>query len=527
MEEPTSLNYAIGNPENEPKVETTSQETTSEQINNRTIWDDNNDGSGAVGLKAEEISPGTFNPRNHWYERTLNAQIHPLVRYFCSLSTEQVVSRYCHMNPKTEPEVLHKWLQYPPKSFAWSGADLFHVTSAQGKRQMVVIEVNSSPSGQKSMPPLYEDEEQGGYRKLIEGTFLPRLAQRRRLPTGGLAVIFDKNYMEASGYAAAMADLTGEIVHLVPAYKNSAQHFMRFNDRVLEIFSASQNAWIPMRGAFRYVTQQPWTRIPVNTRSFILNPMVACLAGGRNKLVASKAYDLFNAELIPKGLRIQTPYTIWDVQQEEVPLWVHRLGGKAVVKVPYSNAGQGVFTIMNEQELNRFSEIEFKYKSFIVQSLIGNYGWSSKGQEGLLYHIGTVPSPQCCTYVADVRMMIHHSQDGWKPLALYARRAQMPLTQKLDPNTDSWSMLGTNLSVKQGDGGWSTDTSRLLMFDRKDFNQLGLGIDDLIEGFVQTVLSTIAIDLMADKLTSEKGTLKMSLFRSLNNDPALLSEIEP
>jgi hypothetical protein len=65
------------------------------------------------------------------------------------------------------------------------------------------------------------------------------------------------------------------------------------------------------------------------------------------------------------------------------------------------------------------------------------------------------------------------------------------------------------------------------MFDRKDFNQLGLGIDDLIEGFVQTVLSTIAIDLMADKLTTEKGTLKQSLFRSVNNDPALHKEIEP
>jgi hypothetical protein len=28
---------------------------------------------------------------------------------------------------------------------------------------------------------------------------------------------------------------------------------------------------------------------------------VACLAGGRNKLVAAKAYDFFNAEFEPKG----------------------------------------------------------------------------------------------------------------------------------------------------------------------------------------------------------------------------------
>lgn len=33
-------------------------------------------------------------------------------------------------------------------------------------------------------------------------------------------------------------------------------------------------------------------------------------------------------------------------------------------------------------------------------------------------------------------------------------------------------MLGTNLSVKE-DGKWSTETNRLLLMDRKDFNQLG------------------------------------------------------
>jgi hypothetical protein len=488
--------------------------------------DENGDGSGGLHPLSQIIDPGTFDPQAHWYERSVNAQIHPLVRFFCSLSTEQIVTRYCHMNPRTIPEVLHRWLLYSPKYLAWSGADLFHVTSAHGKRQMVVIEVNSSPSGQKSMPPLYEDDVQGGYRKLIERTFLPRLLQRRRLPSGGLAILYDKNAMEATGYAAAMADAFQEPVYLVPSYRTTSHDFIKFEDRVLHVKCPKKSEWVPIRGAFRYITQQPWSRIPVHTRTFILNPIVACLAGGRNKLVAAKAYDLFNAELAAHGLKIQIPYTIWDVSQEEVPLWVNRLGGKAVVKVPYSNAGQGVFTIVNQEELNAFSNTTFRYKSFIVQSLIGNYGWSSKGHEGLLYHIGTVPTSQGCTYVADVRMMIHHTVDGWKPLALYARRAQTALTRELQEGANSWAMLGTNLSVKKDDGSWGTDTSRLLMFDRKDFNLLGLGIDDLIEGFVQTILATIAIDLMADKLTSEKGTLKSSLFRSINNDPSLHAEIE-
>jgi hypothetical protein len=44
---------------------------------------------------------------------------------------------------------------------------------------------------------------------------------------------------------------------------------------------------------------------------------------------------------------------------------------------------------------------------------------------------------------------------------------------------DSWSILGTNLS-KKTDAGWDTETNRLLLMDRKDFNKLGIGIDELV-----------------------------------------------
>jgi hypothetical protein len=90
---------------------------------------------------------------------------------------------------------------------------------------------------------------------------------------------------------------------------------------------------------------------------------------------------------------------------------------------------------------------------------------------------------------------------------------------------DTWDMLGTNLSVKLPDGGWTTDTSRLILMDRKDFNQLGLGIDDLIDAYIQTVLSVIAIDRMSVRLM-ENGTFDYQLFRSLNPDDALLNEIK-
>ena len=64
-----------------------------------------------------------------------------------------------------------------------------------------------------------------------------------------------------------------------------------------------------------------------------------------------------------------------------------------------------------------------------------------------------------------------------------------------------------------------------MLTDRKDFNKLGLGLDDLIEAYIQTVLSTIAIDKMSKTLFNSKGRFRAKLFKSLNNDQALLDEI--
>jgi hypothetical protein len=79
-----------------------------------------------------------------------------------------------------------------------------------------------------------------------------------------------------------------------------------------------------------------------------------CLSGGRNKLVAAKAYDAFNVELAASGLQIQTPLTIQDVNWEDIPTWYERLGGLCVIKVPYSNSGQSVYTITSPEESANF-----------------------------------------------------------------------------------------------------------------------------------------------------------------------------
>lgn len=470
------------------------------------------------------IQPNGFEAENHWYPKALNATIHPLVSFFLNLKKERIIKRYCHLHPKVKAEYLDQILSYKPRHFVWAGADLMHVTNEDGKRQMVVIENNSCPSGQKSMPLLDETQEQGGYRLLMERTIKPILKGKKRNVAGGLAVIYDKNPIEAVGYAHAMADVFDSPVHCVTFDQYDKDPNVKFKDGVLYVRDA-QGAWHPIRAAFRYLTQRPWNRLPVQSKTHIFNSTVACLAGGRNKMMASKAYDLYNSELREMGLEILTPETIWDVSKAEIPLWVQKMGGQAVVKNPYSNAGQGVYTIVNQEELDAFMKQEFHYERFIVQSLIGNYNWSSISSKGKFYHVGTVPNDKGNTYVTDTRVMVSATASGIRPLAVYARRAKKPLVDHIVDGADSWDVLGTNLSFKKEDGSWGSDTNRLMLMDRRDFNRLGIGLDDLIEAYIQTVLSMVAIDKMAIQLFNSKNKFRMRLFKSLDDDKALLDEI--
>jgi hypothetical protein len=258
------------------------------------------------------------------------------------------------------------------------------------------------------------------------------------------------------------------------------------------------NVWHPVRAAFRYVTQKPWNRLPIiSSKTVILNPVITCVTGGRNKLLASKAYDFLNAELQDSGIKLNVPRTIHDVEKKIVPIWVSTMGGFAAIKNPYSNAGQGVWTVTNQKELDEFMQTPVEYDSFIVQSLIGDSSWSSTTHSGQFYHVGTVPDRNKNIFVADLRMMLHYNYEkkGFSPLALYARRARDPLTNDLANTTStSWDILGTNLSIKMENGSWDTDIKRLIIADRKDFTKLGFSVDNLIDAYIQSVLATVAID---------------------------------
>ncbi|MCO4754702.1 MAG: hypothetical protein KC478_09465 [Bacteriovoracaceae bacterium] len=467
----------------------------------------------------KRFSPHDFDPENHFYTKVLNAQLHPLVSYFYNLGNDRIAQRYCHLNPQVDRKALDRLLNYKTSHFHWGGSDLFYTTTKTGNRKVVVIETNSCPSGQKSMPLANENIEQGGYHTLITQCFKNQL-ERSLKTEGGLAVLYDKNYMEASGYAATMADVFDEEVFLVPLMSDEKNEHIKFDDGVLNVFV--DNEWRPIRGALRYVTQRPWSRIPLVSKTLILNPVIACLAGGRNKLVASKAYELFNAQHAEFGIGINFPETVKDLNKEETKLWVERFDYLAVIKVPYSNAGQGVYTISNKEEFEEFLKIDFPYEQFIVQSLIAPRDWYPRLTDNKFFHVGTFPNKRNEIFVADLRMMvINNDKTGFSPIATYARRAKAPLTDTLPEN--SWDMLGTNLSIKLSNNEWSSDSKRLMLVDRKEFNTLGLGLDDMIEAYIQSALSVVAIDKICEQLLSD-DKFNEDLFTSLNNDKVLLEE---
>jgi hypothetical protein len=472
---------------------------------------------------AERVSPGSFVAARHFYPKLSGATLHPVVAFFLGLSPERIASRYCHLRPQVDRGALERVLRTRTDHLAWAGADLFYTVTDAGVRRMIVVETNSCPSGNKSMPLLDPGSPQGGYRRLLERCLVPHLSDPD-LPVGGLAVVYDKNYTEASGYAATMADLTGEDVLLAPMAADNPDGPARFRDGVLEVRDDAE-VWTPIRLALRYVTQRPWTRIPVRTKTRILNPVIGCLAGGRNKLVAAAAYQSLSAELASGGLEIRTPETICDVLLDDVPAWVERLGGCAVVKNPYGNAGAGVWTITCGADLDGFMGARHRYERFIVQGMVGNAHWTSGGAGSRYHHVGTVPDLRGDIFVADLRVMVCSGPGGFTPVAVYARRAREPLPEELEPGAPSWPILGTNLSVPTDDGGYAADTDRLVVMDCDGFNGLGLGLDDVIDAYVQTVLSVLAIDRMASDLLQPDGDLDRERFGELDRDPNLLAEL--
>jgi hypothetical protein len=470
------------------------------------------------------IIPGIFNESDHLYECVLNKKMHKIVEYFFSLNKNEYIDIYCkkYNNRYINKKILYEMLLYKPKYFHWSGVDLLNINNFEDDNinNMIILETNSCPSGQKSMPNIIPGL---GYENLMKIfiNIVNNLSKQKKIPDGVLAIIYDKNYLEVSGYAKKLANISNENIYLTESYNNDKNQSIKWdNDGIMYIFD-NYGKWIKVRAVFRYVTQQPWNRIPINSKTFIFNSILSCIAGGRNKLLAHKAYEeLNNNELVNSGLKIRIPSTICDLTINDIDSIIKDMNYRAVIKIPYSNAGQGVFTIHDIEEYRECMKniVETKYEKFIIQELVDSVGTVSLNNE---------------IYVWDLRFMINSSEDGYKPLALYARKAELPLISNKNKNfivnkssNSSRKMYLTNLSKKVEENKWNTATERLIILDEENFEKLGINLEDLVDGYIQAILATIAIDKMAIKLWCEENkTFNRKLFNELNDDYGLENEM--
>ena len=350
---------------------------------------------GSSPRASRRVRPGEFEPENHFYPRVLNAQIHPLVRFFLGMDNARIAARYSHLHPLVKQEAVLAALTHRTSHFRWGGADLFHAADAEGVRRMYVIETNSCPSGQKSIPRLDEMEEQGSYRRLLSQTFVPMLKRTWAcLRVSVLAVLYDKNFMEVSGYASVIADLTGEDVWLVPCFVDDDPPWMRVNEQADHRDPDARGR--VARGAGGVPLRDPEAMVadPAGHSDDGVQPgRGVSRRAGETRCSPRRPTIFTTLSSTEHGLRIESPETIWDVSLREIPIWVERMGGCAVVKNPYSNAGQGVWTITSSKRSSTsLMESEQHYDQFIVQQLIGNVGWSSRAERGAIYHVGTVPN---------------------------------------------------------------------------------------------------------------------------------------
>jgi hypothetical protein len=458
------------------------------------------------------VNPGTFSAADAFYPQALTLPPHPDVERFFGLQRRELVARYCERHPLTDALALTRLLGGHCRHLMWAGSDLLLVRGADDRREMTVLETNSCPSGQKSMPLLASRDHRGGYLRVARALFDPA-------DPGATAVVYDKNPMEAFGYARTLADHLQRPVLVARFAVDDPGAAVRFRDGVMQVRDQGHR-WHEIDRAFRYVTQRPWSRLPVRTRTAVVNPVVACLAGGRNKLLAHKAYERLNSRLHGTGLEVRTPFTVADVQLDRVGDLVAALGGRAVVKVPYSNAGQGIHIITDRAELAEFESTPHGYDRFVVQELVNDVP-TSAGSLPEDVQLGTRADHRGRRFAFDLRMMVCSGPRGFEPVAAYARRARDPLGS----DAPAMRRFATNLSSRDAGGAWTVDDSRLVPLGVAGFELLGLSLDDLIDAYVQTVLSVWAIEQMSRSLLDGRGDFDHHAFLAESGDDALLAEL--
>jgi hypothetical protein len=457
-----------------------------------------------------EIKPNTLLTTNDIAEPSARGKTpSSLLTTFLNMSNKEIADNYSKRKLIDKLNIMNL-LDYKPKYFFNAGSDLMKVTQ-NNETKMLVIEVNSVATGSMCFPTRDVDH-YNQYEYIIENSFIPLV---KDIPTeiGVLAMLNDATYLEAHTYSAVISRLMNESVYLINlADDRHYNNYFRFND-YLEVNINS--VWTKIRACYKYVQTKPWLKLPVQSKTFIYNSLLGCLAGGRNKAIASLAYNNLNDELSSQGLKINHPATFINLTKEGVlKQYQERCFG--VAKGLYGNGGHDIFFLTSEKDIDYFKEHSTDFTKYIFQDLVGLKSWFKTNCDGRYFHVGTIwPDRK----VFDLRMCVAYTKNGFRPSAMVARTTKEVLNDNYDEISSFKNVLLTNVGDELG------HTNQIVILDDFGFKRLGIGIDDLIDGFIQTVLASVAIDKMACKLM-EQGTFNFDLFFQLNNDCVLYDELK-
>jgi hypothetical protein len=422
---------------------------------------------------------------------------------FLSLSVEDIAKLYCEKFENIKFDELIKILKYKPEYFFSSGPDLMKVTH-NNEEKFCLIEVNSVATGCSGFP-MKNNSEYNPYERMIRDSFA-YLCENIPEEIGVIAILSDADYREITAYSLKLAEVFQETIYLVHLEDiEKAKSYYRMDGEYLEILIDSK--WTKIRAAVKYVQDQPWIKMPIFSKTFIWNNLLACLCGGRNKSMANLAYkDL--EEILPRGLKVEHPYTVSNLTKKEV-LSLIKSRGIGVVKGLYSNSGREIFFLMTDKDIKEFEETEFEYDNFIYQDLIGHPNWFKNPLDRF-----------CHVYdrVYDIRFVIAYCKEGFKTIAIHSRKARRPLNANFDEIDDFRSILLTNLAEKEGG-------PRMILYDEEGVKLLGMDKYDLAECYVQSVLATIAVDSFCKKMV-KNGKFDFTSYSKFNPDIKIKEQLE-
>ena len=82
-----------------------------------------------------------------FYAQVLNKSLHPVIKRLLWSTNAEFARKYCEILKNACESSLLKIMNNEAKYYRWAGADLMRARDVEGNEKMVVIEMNSCPSG--------------------------------------------------------------------------------------------------------------------------------------------------------------------------------------------------------------------------------------------------------------------------------------------------------------------------------------------------------------------------------------------